>query len=167
MLACYWNIEAVSQSIYSLLEINKKKICTESHIWHIIPGVWYISIFCLLWNIKLARGLKARLINGFFGMLLCLWCSLVPASSGPALLCFIWPFTEVCSKTWRASGIKPPGRREYRNIFFFIRRVQSKEKILKLKWGNSTNYRLSQSNPVTIAKNMKRCKHGNKLLIWM
>lgn len=73
-----------------------------------------------------------------------------------------------CSQTWRASVIKPQGRREYRNFFFFyIRRGQRKKKILKLKWGNSTNYHLSQSNPVTIAKNMERCKHGNRLLIWM
>lgn len=31
-------------------------------------------------------------------------------------LCFIWPFTEVCIETWRASGIKPPRSWKYRHV---------------------------------------------------
>lgn len=38
-----------------------------------------------------------------------------------------------------------------------------KKGIHRQKWGNSTNYCLSKSNPVTIALNTKRCKYGNKL----
>lgn len=44
---------------------------------------------------------------------------------------------------------------------------QRKKKILQQKWGNSTNYHLSESNPVTLAKNMQWCKHGNRRLIWV
>lgn len=50
MLACYWNIEAVSQSIYSLLEINKKNMHRVTHLayhsrcmvyFYILPFVKY------------------------------------------------------------------------------------------------------------------------------
>lgn len=62
---------------------------------------------------------------------------------------------------------------ENTQTFFFLpplnktRGGQRQKKILQQKWGNSTNYHLSESNPVTLAKNMQRCKHGNRLLIWV
>lgn len=64
------------------------------------------------------------------------------------------------------------GETRMQKVFFFFSffntgQRRKEKKILQLKWGNSANEHLSPSNPVTIAKKVAQCKHGNRLLIWM
>ena len=125
----------------------------------------YNSLYVLLGILEIGLLSKRVQISGFLCVLLFLSCPLMLCHQ--ALLYFIWPFTEVCSKTWRASRTSKETRIQKHFFMFYETGTEEKKKILKLKWGNSTSYCLSQSNPVTIAKNMKRCKHGNKLLIWI
>lgn len=160
MISCKKKQQQKNPNMHSLYKIG---------VWHYRKWSFnvYVQSMFLLGYVRSACGVKR--CASVYSFAYYYYFSCAPSClHHQASLCFIGPFTEVCSKTWRASVIKPPWRREYRNFFFFfIRRGQRKKKILKLKWGNSTNYHLSQSNPVTIAKNMERCKHGNRLLIWM
>lgn len=78
-----------------------------------------LSVSSSHWECNISLLSKRVLISGSFAVsLLFLPCS--SCLQHQTLLCFIGPFTEVCSKTWRVSGIKPLGRREYRNTSFFF-----------------------------------------------
>lgn len=125
--------------------------------------MWYSIVVYVLLEIGLLS--KRVHISGFLSVILFIWCPLMPSPPGLALLYLALRrgLLENLKGFWNQTSGETRIQKEKK----CIRRGQRKKKILKLKWGNSTNYRLSQSNPVTIAKNMKRCKHGNKLLIWM